>query len=206
MRILIADDHDLLRDTLVMFMETEGSLDPVAVGTLDAAEEAVRTDPEGFDLVLLDFSMPGMNGLSGLDTVRALPGRHRVAIISGTANREVAEQALEAGAAGFLPKTLSAKSLVNAIRFMAMGEQYAPLDFMRASAEPAEVHPLAGKLSQRELEVLQGLTQGKSNKEIARDLDIREPTVKLHVKTLYRKIGASNRTQAAMIAKEQGLF
>lgn len=58
----------------------------------------------------------------------------------------------------------------------------------------------------REMDVLQGLTKGKSNKEIARDLDIREPTVKLHVKTLYRKIGASNRTQAAMIAKEQGVF
>ena len=61
-------------------------------------------------------------------------------------------------------------------------------------------------LSDRELQVLEGLTQGKANKEIARDLDIREPTVKLHVKTLYRKIGASNRTQAAMIAKEAGLF
>ena len=135
----------------------------------------------------------------------ALDGAHRVAIISGTATREVAEAALQAGAAGFLPKTLSAKSLINAIRFMAMGEQYAPLDFMRAEEE-GESHPLAELLSQRELQVLEGLTYGKSNKEIARDLDIREPTVKLHVKTLYRKIGAANRTQAAMIAKEQGLF
>ena len=65
----------------------------------------------------------------------ALDGAHRVAIISGTATREVAEAALQAGAAGFLPKTLSAKSLINAIRFMAMGEQYAPLDFMRAEEE-----------------------------------------------------------------------
>lgn len=206
MRVLIADDHDLLRDTLVLFMEGEGGFDPVAVGDLNAAVETVKADPDGFDLVLLDFSMPGMNGLSGLETLQQLPGDHRVAIISGTANRDVAEEALAAGAAGFLPKTLSAKSLVNAIRFMAMGEQYAPLDFMRASEEATEAHPLAGKLSQREMEVLEGLTQGKSNKEIARDLDIREPTVKLHVKTLYRKIGASNRTQAAMIAKEEGIF
>ena len=115
------------------------------------------------------------------------------------------EAALAAGAAGFLPKTLSGKSLVNAVRFMAMGEQYAPLDFMRAEDEAAS-NPLAERLSRRELEVLEGLTLGKSNKEIARDLDLREPTVKLHVKTLYRKIGASNRTQAAMIAKEAGLF
>ena len=88
---------------------------------------------------------------------------------------------------------------------MAMGEQYAPMEFMRAP-EPEEMHPLAAKLSQRERDVLKGLTEGKSNKEIARDLDIREPTVKLHMKTLYRKIGATNRTQAAMIARDEGLF
>ena len=66
--------------------------------------------------------------------------------------------------------------------------------------------PLAQKLSRRELQVLEGLSKGKSNKEIARDLDLQEPTIKLHVKTLYRKIGAANRTQAALIAKEEGLF
>ncbi|WP_172293336.1 response regulator transcription factor [Pseudoruegeria sp. HB172150] len=203
MRILIADDHDLLRDTLVMFFESEDGIETDTAMDLEEAAQKVSDAP--YDLVLLDYTMPGMNGLNGLQRIREIPGDHRVAIISGTANREVAETALEAGAAGFLPKTLSAKSLVNAIRFMAMGEQYAPLDFMRA-AENEPAHPLAEKLSQREQEVLKGLTEGKSNKEIARDLDIREPTVKLHVKTLYRKIGASNRTQAAMIAKDEGLF
>lgn len=204
MRILIADDHELLRDTLVLYIGNENGIEAETAADLAGAEKLLA-DGAGYDLVLLDFTMPGMNGLEGLKRVMEMPGEHRVAIISGTANREVAEEALAAGAAGFLPKTLSAKSLINAIRFMAMGEQYAPLDFMRAGEE-AESHPLADVLSPRELQVLEGLTHGKSNKEIARDLDIREPTVKLHVKTLYRKIGASNRTQAAMIAKEQGLF
>ncbi len=205
MRILIADDHDLLRDTLVIYLDNESGFETETAPDFGTALEKVRATPD-FDLVLLDFSMPGMNGLEGLEIMRAEPGAAHVAIISGTANREVAEQVLASGAAGFLPKTLSAKSLVNAVRFMSMGEQYAPLDFLRASDDDAEAHPLVEKLSRREYEVLEGLTQGKSNKEIARDLDIREPTVKLHVKTLYRKIGASNRTQAAMIAKEQGLF
>ena len=88
---------------------------------------------------------------------------------------------------------------------MAMGEQYAPIDFMTAAPETAPVNPVAAMLSPRELQVLLKLCDGKANKEIARDLGIQEPTVKLHMKTLYRKIGAHPPTQAAMIAKEAGL-
>ncbi|MBD3626135.1 MAG: response regulator transcription factor [Rhodobacteraceae bacterium] len=204
MKILIADDHDLLRDTLNLFLESEGGIQTVCVPDLESAMEAI--DAQGpFDLVLLDYNMPGMNGLDGLERMMKHAGGQRVALISGVANRDIAEKALAAGAAGFLPKTLTAKTLSNAVRFMAMGEKYAPLDFMTATEE-APRNAMAEKLSKRELQVLEGLTEGKSNKEIARDLDVTEPTVKLHVKTLYRKIGAANRTQAALLAKEAGLF
>lgn len=204
MRILIADDHDLLRDTLVLYLEGAGDMQTCAAADLDQALLAIKTDGP-FDLVLLDYKMPGMNGLAGLQRALAAEGGQRVALMSGEATREIAEKALEVGAAGFVPKTLAAKSLVNAVRFMMMGEVYAPLDFMTA-VEEAEPNPLAARLSQRELQVLRGLTQGKANKEIARDLELQEPTIKLHVKTLYRKIGAANRTQAALIAREAGLF
>jgi len=203
-RVLIADDHDLLRDTLVAFLDSIDGIETRTASDFDGACDLIAAEP-GFDLVLLDFKMPGMNGLEGLERALALEGAERVALISGEATREIAEQALAAGAAGFVPKTLPAKSLINAIKFMAMGEQYAPIDFMTADPE-VEVNPLAEKLSDRELQVLRGLTQGKANKEIARDLDLSEATVKLHIKTLYRKVGANNRTQAAMIAREAGLF
>lgn len=204
MRILIADDHDLLRDTLVMFLEGEGGMQTATAGTFQEACVLIENE-EHFDLVLLDYNMPGMNGLEALRSAIALKGGQRVALISGEATRQIAEDALEAGAAGFVPKSLPAKSLVNAVRFMAMGEQYAPIDFMTA-VEEEPTNALAEKLTPRELQVLKGLTEGKSNKEIARDLDITEPTIKLHVKTLYRKVGAANRTQAALIAREAGLF
>lgn len=204
MRVLIVDDHDLLRDMLVMFLGSQGDIETSTAADVDQACARVEEE-DPYDLILLDLNMPGMNGLVGLARVIALKDGQRVALMSGEATREIAEKALEAGAAGFVPKTLPAKSMINAVRFMAMGEQYAPIDVMTALDE-APINPLAEKLSPRELQVLKGLTEGKPNKEIARDLDLQEPTVKLHAKTLYRKVGAANRTQAAMIAREAGLF
>ena len=205
MRILIADDHDLLRETLSMFLASEGSIDTALASTLDAALDLIKSE-EKFDLIMLDYNMPGMAGLNGLKRAMEASGGSPVALMSGIASRSVAEEALTFGAAGFVPKTLAAKTLVNAVRFMAMGEKYAPIDFMTAEDPTVAPNPLAQNLSRRELQVLEGLSKGKSNKEIARDLDLQEPTIKLHVKTLYRKIGAANRTQAALIAKEEGLF
>ncbi|QDC10058.1 response regulator transcription factor [Oceanicola sp. D3] len=205
MRVLIADDHDLLRDTLVMFLQSQGDIETETAPDLPAAHKLIEGADTPFDLVLLDLNMPGMNGLDGLKATLAVGSGQRVALLSGEATKEIAEKALEAGAAGFVPKTLPAKSMINAVKFMAMGEQYAPIDFMTA-ADDASTHPMAEKLTPREMQVLKGLTEGKSNKEIARDLDITEPTIKLHMKTLYRKLGASNRTQAALMAREAGLF
>ena len=204
MKILIADDHDLLLDTVTAFVRATGTMESVGVSNLQQALQAL--DQQGpFDLVLLDYNMPGMQGVEGVKRVLAHASSPRVALISGEASREIVKKAMAAGASGFVPKTLPASSLVNAIKFMAAGEQFIPADLMQA-AEAAEPHPIAQKLTRREMQVLEGLSVGKSNKEIARDLELSEPTVKLHVKNLYRKIDAGNRTQAALIAKESGLF
>jgi len=203
-RILIADDHELLRDALGAFMQSEDGIELHTAADFDEACVLLKGEWT-YDLVLLDYNMPGMNGLEGIAIANEINGVHRVALMSGEASRDIAEQALEMGAIGFIPKTLPAKSLVNAIKFMAMGEKYAPLDFMTAEEEEVS-HPILDKLTERERQVLQGLSEGKSNKEIARDLDLSEPTIKLHVKTLYRKLEVANRTQAALVARDAGLF
>lgn len=203
MKILIADDHELVRDTIAAFLEREDGAELRLAEDFDGAARLIEAEGP-FDLVLLDYNMDGMDGLEGLERARELNAGQPVAVMSGTAPRAIAEEALAKGAAGFLPKTMAAKSLVHAVRFMAAGEQYAPIKFM-TEAEPVESNPVADKLSERERQVLAGLCDGKSNKEIARDLDLREVTVKLHVKTLCRKLEARNRTHAAMIAKEAGV-
>ncbi len=204
MRVLIADDHSLVRDTIAAFVEAASDIAVDTVTNLSEALEAIHTNG-AYDVVLLDYAMPGMDGLKGLETAISANGSDSVAILSGTAKRQVAQDAMEAGAIGFLPKTMGAKSLVNAIRFMSSGEVYVPASFMQKD-ESSEVHPLAEKLTSREIEVLSGLCKGQSNKEIARTLDLQEVTIKLHVKTLCRKLDARNRTQAAIIATEAGLF
>ena len=203
MRILLADDHDLVRETLASFLTTQGEFEVEICGTLDAARDKISNDI-AYDLVLLDYNMPGMNGLEGLTKAIELSHGRPVALMSGMATKAIAQEAIDAGAIGFLPKTMAAKSMVNAVRFMAMGETYVPLDFLNAAEDDAQT-PLAKLLSEREMQVLGGLCRGLSNKEIARELDLQEVTIKLHVKTLCRKLDAKNRTQAAMIGKEAGV-
>ncbi len=124
--------------------------------------------------------------------------------MSGIAPAGVGPRALNLGAAGFLPKTMPARSLINAIRFMAAGEQFLPIEQGRSSFRNEESTPFDDRLTPRERQVLKSLCMGLSNKEIGRDLELSEPTVKLHVKMVCRKLEARNRTHAAMLAKEAG--
>ena len=202
--ILIADDHDLVRDTISAYLETIEEFSVLSASNLESALEIMR-GKDAIDLLILDYNMPGMHGLEGLKTARQSYPATKVVLMSGVANRDVANAAMAQGAHGFIPKSLTAVTMVNAIKFVLSGERYLPYDFGTAEAANT-VDSSFESLSAREMQTLEQLCIGLSNKEIARYLGIQEVTVKLHVKNLLAKLGVSNRTQAALLAKERHLF
>ena len=213
MHLLVADDHTLFRDALVEFIRRDDPTTKVAVAKSHTeAMEQLKT-LENVDLVLLDLRMPGMSGLDGITKMReAYPGQ-KIAILSGTAEEEDVKGAMELGAVAYFPKTMSATSLMKAVQLVMEGQRYVPLgqgaDIMpshygTAPRKTTDQTALAN-LTPREREVLQYLVRGASNKEIARDLNLQLPTIKLHVAGLCRKLNANNRTQAALIAQNLGI-
>ena len=202
--ILIADDHDLVRDTIAAYLETVDDFNVFTAHDLTSALE-VMSGLDSIDLLILDYNMPGMNGLHGLERAYTSYPATKVVLMSGVANRDVANKAMALNARGFIPKSLSAVSFINAIKFILSGERYLPFDL--ASSEPSgKNHDDFTNVSAREMQTLEQLCIGLSNKEIARNLDIQEVTVKLHVKNIFSKLGVTNRTQAALFAKERHLI
>lgn len=204
MKLLIADDHELVRDALVgLLQQDEPDMDVVGVKDLATVLQALKSH-QSFDIVLLDLRMPGMNGLSGVQKVIEAAGPTPVALMSGAASRADVKSALELGARGFVPKTLSARSLINAVRLILWGETYLPSSFM--TNESAVVGTEDGtSLTDREHQVLKELRHGNSNKEIAKALGIAETTVKLHVRSISDKLNARNRTDIVIKAIDSGL-
>jgi len=208
LEILVADDHKLLREGLKPFLrELADEVSVLEAATFSETQQAAAT-AQDLRLILLDLSMPGMNGMRG---VEALHGEHPdvpVVILSGDARRETVLGAVQAGASGFISKTVSGTAMVNALRLVLSGETYLPSSAIAADdyAVTAEVaadvrapSPLEG-LSVRDREVLALVVEGLTNKEIGRCLGLQEVTIKAQLRGLYRKIGAANRAQAVRIA------
>ena len=203
-RVLLADDEGMVRDAISAYLVNEAGAQVVSVHDMEGAINALNSQGP-FDLVLLDYEMPGMNGLDGLMRMKEIHAEQKVAIFSGNAPRWVVQEALKSGASGFLPKRMAANTLVNAFRIMISGESYFPVETLRVvDGDPFSAPEK--QLSLREKQALKGLSDGLTNKEIASLLDIEEVTVKLHIRTLCRKLDAKNRTHAAMIAKEAKLI
>jgi len=209
MRILIADDHPLYREAVRLQVERlypQAHVDESA--SLDGAERLAEQHGD-YDLFLFDFNMPGMSHRAITEHVQKYPNVP-VAIISGTAKGDDVRAVIRAGARGFVPKTASGESLAHILKLLLAGGTSVPveaLDFDSndTPAEGAESPPWLSQLTPRELEVLRGTARGLANKEIARELNLAEVTVKLHLRSIFRKIGARGRASAAVIATKAGI-
>ena len=214
MRVLLIDDHALVRKGLEELLQSRGVQ---VVASVSSGEEGVRRARElSSDIILLDVKMPGMNGVETLKQLRASGVRTPVVML--TMSREDADlrAALRAGAQGYLLKDMEPEELVPALEVALRGDNVvaremvgALADIVRSNAgpEPEARRPATpfADLTQRELEILEHVAMGLSNKMIARALDIADGTVKLHVKAILRKLGMRSRVEAAVAAVEHGL-
>jgi DNA-binding NarL/FixJ family response regulator len=214
MHILLVDDHPLLRGGmrfLLRSLDADLEMDEASDGDQALARVAAR----GYDLVLLDLKMPGLNGLDALAALHAaIPGTPLV-VLSAEEDPDVVRAAIEGGAMGFIPKSSTPETLIQALRLVLAQGVYLPaaaLDTVGRPAVPEQASGVSGAggcmlpgLTPRQVEVLRCVIRGKSNKAIARELEVSEGTVKAHLSAVFLALGAHNRTEAVFAAAKLGL-
>ena len=218
-RVMIVDDHPLLRGGIRRVLESEIDLEVVAEASdgKEALSLALETEP---DIVLMDINLPIMNGLQATREIKALRPDIGVVVFTAYHDETQALHAIQAGASAYFPKDVTAAELVSAIREVSHGN-YVVDDAVLSKPEVAkwllsqfqEIAPIQAEegademflpLSPREMEILQLIARGMSNKEIARELRISRQTVKNHMTSILRKLAVNDRTQAAVYALRRG--
>jgi NarL family two-component system response regulator LiaR len=207
-RVLLVDDHAVVREGLRNFLALQDGLEIVGEASdgNEAIEQAQRLEP---DVILMDLVMPGLDGIGAMRQLRARSPASRVIVLTSFLEDERVLPAIQAGAAGYLLKNVAPAELARAIRAAHAGEAIidptaaARLVHAIADARPRIEEP--ERLTRRERDVLELIARGQSNKRIALELGISEKTVKTHVGHLLAKLGVTDRTQAALMAVEEGL-
>jgi two-component system, NarL family, nitrate/nitrite response regulator NarL len=204
MRILVADDHPLYREAIARQI-TRLFSDAIVeeASSLDEAITKARANGRHPNLFIFDYYMPGMSAKAITDIAAEFPDVP-ILMLSGWASPASVQAIIQAGARGFIPKTANSDQFTHAIRMLLSGGTSVPADLLLGGAAPGEV-PWLASLTPRETDVLRAAARGLSNKEIARELDLAEVTIKLHLSTIFRKIGVRSRTEAAMLASKAGL-
>jgi len=200
-QIVIVDDHPLFRDALRQALEGSiGDLKITEAGDMDALATVLASANE-IDLVLLDLSMPGVKGFSGIMHLRAQHPDLPVIVVSAAEDGRTIKRCLEFGASGYVPKSKPVDTMREAIMKVLDGEIWSPPEFDPDDVATDEVSALVQKLSTltpQQVRVLMMLGQGLLNKQIAFELGVSEATVKAHVSAILQKLGVDSRTQAVI--------
>ena len=205
-RVLIVDDHEIVREGLRTLLAEEANIEVVgeAVDGAEGVSQAVTLQP---DVILMDLVMPNVGGIEAMHRLQEKGSSWRVLVLTSFAETDLVRGALEVGAVGYVLKDVLRSELVQAIQAAAQGQPYLHreaqqrlIEHVTAPAEPSARFDL----TPREQDVLQLISQGQSNKEIAMALHITEGTVKGHVSSILDKLGVSDRTQAALVAVRNG--
>lgn len=199
-RLLIADDQ-LMFGTAMEFMleQFDENLKTTSVGSA-ADVFAILEQNHSFDLILIDYAMPHMNGLEALIQITEKWPSFPVAILSGFTDVRTVQKALDAGAIGWLPKTMNGESLLHALRFMAAGGKFVPNKIME---EISEHQTNIAVFTPTERRIAEYVLEGLSDKEIASKISNEPRTVQVHIRSLYRKVGAKNRITFSNIYREK---
>jgi DNA-binding NarL/FixJ family response regulator len=206
-RVLIVDDHEIVREGLRTVLAQESEVE--VVGEAPDGERAVSLARLlGPDVVLMDLVMPGIGGLEALARIREACPQSQVVVLTNFASDQTVRDAIANGAVGYLLKDVHKTELLAAIRNAHQGRPSlhpeAQRHLMRRVTAPPERHP-ADELTPREKSVLELIARGRSNKQIASDLQLTEGTVKGYVSAVLEKLGVDDRTQAALYAVKHGL-
>ncbi len=199
-RILIVDDHFMVRMGLAGSLGEEPDFEVVGEAAT-GAEAMERWEALKPDVTLMDGRLPDEHGVEVIRALRETHPEARFVLVSVDETEEDIHRALEAGAAGFLPKSISRQEMIRAIRAVAGGERYLPEEM----AKRLEARRDRPELTERELEVLSLVAGGMANKQIAAELNLAEVTVKVHVSRILEKLGVPDRTRASTLAIERGL-
>jgi two-component system nitrate/nitrite response regulator NarL len=214
-RILVVDDHTLFRRGLTALLAREPQFDVVG-DAADAGEALRRAQELQPDLILLDNHLPGVRGVDALPSLREAAPAARVLMLTVSEDEQDLGDALRAGAAGYLLKTIEGDALASAIQRVMRGDHVVADEMTgklvsalkggpSAAPAPSPATTLLENLSPRERDILRGIARGASNKEIGRELGIAETTVKIHVQHVLRKLDVSTRVQAAVLAANAGV-
>lgn len=205
-RVLVADDHQVVRQGLRTFLEAQDDIEVVGEAA-DGAECVALAGSLRPDVVLLDLRMPGVDGVEALRMLRDRNDPARVLVVTSFTGRSTVVPALRAGAAGYVYKDVEPLALAAAIRSVHAGHTLLQPDAAEAllAGDGSGGVGAATSLTEREREVLAQLAQGRSNRQIARAFVLSEKTVKTHVSNILVKLGCADRTQAALWAVRHGL-